>query len=53
LKRKVLRDFGFEAIAQVLIESGMETKLAQHRAKDYAIAVQGVLILTQGFDEEM
>jgi hypothetical protein len=31
----------------------METKLAQHRAKDYAIAFQGALILTQGLDEEM
>jgi hypothetical protein len=50
-----LRDFGFEleAIAQVLIESGMETKLAQHRGKDYAIAVQGVPIPAQGLDEEM
>jgi hypothetical protein len=49
----MLRDFRFETIAQVLIESGIEAKLAQNRAKDYAIAVQGVLILTQAFDEEM
>jgi hypothetical protein len=51
LDRKILRGFAFnsEAIAQVLIESGMEAKLAQHRGKDYAIALQGV----QGLDEEM
>jgi hypothetical protein len=53
LKRKILRDFGFKAIAQILIESGIDTKLAQHRAKDYAIAVQGVPIPAQGLDEEM
>jgi hypothetical protein len=41
------------AIAQVLIESGMETKLAQHRAYDYAIAVQGSLTPAQALNEEM
>jgi hypothetical protein len=31
----------------------MEAKLAQHRAHDYAIAVQGALTPAQGLDEEM
>lgn len=36
-----------KAISQVLIESGIETKLPQQRANDSAIAVQGSLILVR------
>ena len=50
---KAVWQWWLKAIAQILIESGMEAQLAQHRAKDYAIAFQGALILTQGLDEEM
>ncbi|VXD24475.1 TetR/AcrR family transcriptional regulator [Planktothrix paucivesiculata] len=39
-----------DAIAQVLIEAGMDEKLAQERGEDAAIAIQGGLILSQGLD---
>lgn len=37
-----------DAIAQVLIESGMNKKLAQERGENGVIAIQGGLILAQG-----
>lgn len=39
------------AIAQVLIESGMNKLLAQERGEDAAIAIQGALILSQGLND--
>jgi TetR/AcrR family transcriptional regulator, lmrAB and yxaGH operons repressor len=40
-----------EAIAKVLIETGMDEVLAQQRVQDVAIAIQGSLILAQGLDD--
>uniref|UniRef100_A0A832H0U1 TetR/AcrR family transcriptional regulator n=1 Tax=Oscillatoriales cyanobacterium SpSt-402 TaxID=2282168 RepID=A0A832H0U1_9CYAN len=40
-----------EAIANVLIESGMDEKLAWQRGEDGVIAIQGALILSQGLDD--
>jgi AcrR family transcriptional regulator len=40
-----------DAIARVLIEDGMDAELAQHRAEDAAIAIQGSLILSQGLKD--
>lgn len=40
-----------EAIAQVLMEAGMEASIAQQRAEDGVIAIQGALILAQGLDD--
>ncbi len=40
-----------QAIARVLIESGMEKQLAQERGEDGVIAIQGALILSQGLDD--
>jgi TetR/AcrR family transcriptional regulator, lmrAB and yxaGH operons repressor len=40
-----------DAIANVLIESGMDEKLALHRGEDAAIAIQGSLILSIGLDD--
>jgi TetR/AcrR family transcriptional repressor of lmrAB and yxaGH operons len=39
-----------DAIAAVLIESGMEEKLAQQRGEDGIIAIQGALILSRGLE---
>ncbi len=39
------------AIAQVLIEAGLEPELAKQRGEDAAIAIQGSLILAQGLDD--
>lgn len=39
------------AIAQVLIQAGMDENLAQQRGEDAAIAVQGALILSQGLND--
>jgi AcrR family transcriptional regulator len=40
-----------EAIATVLMESGMDAKLAQQRGEDGLIAIQGALILSQGLHD--
>jgi TetR/AcrR family transcriptional regulator, lmrAB and yxaGH operons repressor len=50
-KIKVLFCAWIEAIAKVLIETGMDEVLAQQRAQDVAIAIQGSLILAQGLDD--
>jgi len=39
------------AIVTILMESGMDADLAQQRAEDAIIAVQGALILSQGLDD--
>lgn len=39
-----------DAIAQVLIEAGMNKTLAQQRGEDGIIAIQGALILSQGLN---
>lgn len=49
-KLKALFRAWIDAIAAVLIESGMDEKLAQQRGEDAAIAIQGSLILSQGLD---
>jgi TetR/AcrR family transcriptional regulator, lmrAB and yxaGH operons repressor len=50
-KIKVLFRGWIDAIAKVLIETGMNEVLAQQRAQDVAIAIQGSLILAQGLDD--
>lgn len=50
-KVKVLFQVWIEAIANVLIESGMDRELAFQRAEDGAIAIQGSLILSLGLDD--
>jgi AcrR family transcriptional regulator len=49
-KIKALFHAWIDAIAAVLIESGMDEKLAQQRSEDVVIVVQGSLILSQGLD---
>lgn len=50
-KVKVLLCAWIDAIADVLIESGMEEKLARQRGEDAAIAIQGALILSQALED--
>ena len=50
-KIKVLFFAWIDAIAKVLIETGMDEVLAQQRAEDVAIAIQGSLILAQGLED--
>lgn len=40
-----------DAIAQVFLEAGMDEVLAQQKAEDAAIMIQGALILSQGLDD--
>jgi hypothetical protein len=40
-----------DAIANVLMESGMDKKLAQQRGEDAVITIQGALILSQGLND--
>jgi TetR/AcrR family transcriptional repressor of lmrAB and yxaGH operons len=40
-----------DAIAQVLIESGMDVVLAQQRGEDAILTIQGALILSQGMND--
>lgn len=40
-----------DAIASVLIESGLDQELAKQRGEDAAISIQGSLILSQGLDD--
>ncbi|MEH2252130.1 TetR/AcrR family transcriptional regulator [Nostoc sp.] len=40
-----------DAIANVLIEDGMDKKLAKYRGEDAVIAIQGSLILSQGLND--
>lgn len=40
-----------DAIAEVLIAAGLDKTLAKQRGEDAAIAVQGVLILSQGLND--
>jgi TetR/AcrR family transcriptional regulator, lmrAB and yxaGH operons repressor len=48
---KTLFRIWIDAIAAVLIESGLEQELAYQRAEDMAIAIQGSLILSQGLND--
>jgi TetR/AcrR family transcriptional regulator, lmrAB and yxaGH operons repressor len=50
-KIKVLFCAWIDAISKVLIETGMDEVLAQQRAEDVAIAIQGSLILAQGLED--
>ena len=50
-KVKVLLQAWIDAIANVLVESGMDGKLALQRGEDAAIAIQGSLILSLGLDD--
>ncbi len=50
-KVKALCETWITAMAQVLIAEGMAEDLAQQRAEDGAIAVQGALILAQALDD--
>ncbi len=47
---KALYRVWIDAIAHVLIESGMDEQLAQQRGEDTIIAIQGALILSQGLN---
>ena len=40
-----------DAIATVLVESGMDERVAQQRAEDAVSAIQGSLIVSQGLDD--
>lgn len=48
---KALFQGWIDAIANVLIESGMDAQLARQRGEDAAIAIQGSLILSQAMDD--
>lgn len=50
-KVKALFRTWIDAIASVLIESGMDQGLAKQRGEDAAISIQGSLILSQGLDD--
>ncbi|HEY9646836.1 MAG TPA: TetR/AcrR family transcriptional regulator, partial [Chroococcidiopsis sp.] len=48
---KILFLTWIDAIAQVLIEAGLEPTLAHERGQDGAIAIQGALILSQALSD--
>ncbi|HEY9641230.1 MAG TPA: TetR/AcrR family transcriptional regulator [Coleofasciculaceae cyanobacterium] len=48
---KMLFRIWIDAIAAVLIDSGLDPELAQQRGEDTAIAIQGSLILSQGLND--
>ncbi|MFB2835657.1 TetR/AcrR family transcriptional regulator [Floridanema evergladense] len=50
-KVKALFQGWIDAIANVLIQSGMDAQLAKQRGEDAAIAIQGSLILSQALDD--
>ncbi|WP_341532091.1 TetR/AcrR family transcriptional regulator (plasmid) [Nostoc sp. UHCC 0302] len=50
-KVKAIYQVWIDAIAKVLIESGMNEELAQQRAEDAITAIQGSLIVSQGLDD--
>jgi TetR/AcrR family transcriptional regulator, lmrAB and yxaGH operons repressor len=50
--RRIFRGW-IDAIATVLMESGMDAKLAQQRGEDGVIAIQGALILSQGLHDSV
>ena len=50
-KVKALLQEWIDAIADVLVEAGMDAKLAQQRGEAAAIAIQGALILSQGLND--
>lgn len=50
-KVKAIYQIWIDAIANVLIESGLNKELAQQQAEDAAIAIQGSLIVSQGLDD--
>ncbi|MFB2922625.1 TetR/AcrR family transcriptional regulator [Aerosakkonema funiforme] len=50
-KVKILLQAWIDAIANVLVESGMEEELAWQKGEDAAIAIQGSLILSLGLDD--
>ncbi len=51
-KVKALFRAWIDAIASVLVESGMDEELAKQRGEDAAITIQGSLILSQGLDDQ-
>lgn len=48
--QKLLR-LWIDAIATVLVESGFDKQLAQQRAEDALVAIQGALVLAQGLSD--
>jgi TetR/AcrR family transcriptional regulator, lmrAB and yxaGH operons repressor len=48
---KIIFQTWVNQMAKVLLESGLDQKLAQERAEDMAIAIQGALILSQALDD--
>ena len=50
-KLKAMFQAWLDAIAKVLIQSGMNAELAKQRAEDTAIAIQGSLIVSQALDD--
>ncbi|OKH31360.1 TetR family transcriptional regulator [[Phormidium ambiguum] IAM M-71] len=50
-KVKALFQNWIDAIANVLIQSGIDAQLAKQRGEDAAIAIQGSLILSQAMDD--
>lgn len=48
---KTLLQTWITAIADVLVEAGMDTTLARERGEDAVLSIQGALILSQGLDD--
>lgn len=48
---KTIFQMWIDKMIEVLVEAGLEKKIAKERAEDAAIAIQGSLILTQGLDD--
>jgi AcrR family transcriptional regulator len=48
---KAIYRLWIDAIANVIIESGMNPRLAQQRAEDAVAAIQGSLIVSQGLED--
>jgi TetR/AcrR family transcriptional regulator, lmrAB and yxaGH operons repressor len=48
---KTIFQMWIDRMTKVLVEAGLEQKLAKERAEDAAIAIQGALILTHGLDD--
>jgi hypothetical protein len=48
---KAIYQVWIDAIATVLVEYGMDERVAQQRAQDALTAIQGSLIVSQGLDD--
>jgi TetR/AcrR family transcriptional regulator, lmrAB and yxaGH operons repressor len=48
---KIIFQTWVDEMTKVLLEAGLEQKLAKEQAEDVAIAIQGALILTHGLDD--